>query len=127
MRKRHVIRPGAWDRLEFRITPSAVGLASPAEIVRIDAHVHGAKGHSQHRVQHQGHHPNHPAGGITVGSLPSGDISVTVLSSSGGSGIPASNGTSGGATSGEFAGGPHPVLSLGGIGVSIGGLVVVSN
>ncbi len=121
MRKRHGFRPGVWDRLEVRITPSAVGLASPAEIIRIDAHVHETKRHPQHK----GRHRNHPAGGITVGSSTSSEISVTVSTSTGGSGIPASDhGTGGGGTSGGFTGGPHPVLSLGGIGVSLSGTVV---
>ncbi len=56
MRKHSIFCPNGWDRLEVRITPSAVGHV-PAEIVRIDAHVQHAK------VRHHGPHVNHQGGG----------------------------------------------------------------
>src|SRR5262245_31580943 len=64
MGKRNVLRPHGWDGLEVRITPSAVGLAPVAQIVRIDAHVQHATGHSHPKVHHpthpKVHHPVHP-------------------------------------------------------------------
>ena len=74
MRKHSIFCPNGWDRLEVRITPSAVGHV-PAEIVRIDAHVQHAKGHSHPKVHHPVHpkvhhtspHVNHPVGGTYGG------------------------------------------------------------
>ncbi len=56
MRKQDDFRPNVWHSLEVRITPSAVGLAPAAEVVRIDAHVQHARVHPHSAVHHKVHH-----------------------------------------------------------------------
>jgi hypothetical protein len=82
MRKRNVFRPNGWDGLEVRITPSAVGVPPVAHIVRIDAHVQQAKGHSHPKVHHPVHpkvhhtspHVNPPVGGPSGGGTYGGGM-----------------------------------------------------
>ena len=112
MRKLSIFRPNGWDRLEVRITPSAIGHV-PAEIVRIDAHVQLAK---VHHARHNGHHVNHQGGSTGGGSVLLGPITPGYISPIGlgatdiVGGSPANFGVSGGGRS--LLSGPLPGSGL---------------
>ena len=76
MRKLSIFRPNGWDRLEVRITPSAIGHVA-AEIVRIDAHVQLAK---VHHARQNGHHVNHQGGSVGGGSVLLGPVTPGYIS-----------------------------------------------
>jgi hypothetical protein len=140
MRKQHIFRPNGWNGLEVRITPSAVGLASAAEMVRIDAHVSHAKVH--HHAHRKAQHVTHPGGGTGGGGYTGSVIYVSGSGGgytggyTGGSGgnVDAGGGTLGSLLASLFGGGtggggplggrhrlPGPVTLGGGTGGGTGG------
>lgn len=98
MRKRCVLCPVGWDRLEVRIAPSAVGHAPAAEVARIDAHIH----HSHPKVHHKAHHHPQPARGHVT--HPNGGLNVHA---SGGGTSTGGGSTGGGSMGGGFFGGGY--------------------
>ncbi len=97
MKRQSIFRPNGWDRLEVRITPSTIGHAPAADMVRIDAHVQGANVHPslevhdfRHKVQHPAKHNGHPVnrqggsvGGVILGPVTLGSLGAIGLGSTG--------------------------------------------
>ncbi len=108
MRKKSIFRLSGWDCLEMRITPSAVGIATAAHIVRIDASVHHSRGHSGHIAAHKTQHVQPLSIGTIYGY--NSRITITGITSTG-IGSTTSNDGTGSGTIGAVTGGFHPTGS----------------